>query len=47
MATQGGVLQKVVLIMGPVVAALMIGGWFLVRNRINAEAFDSEDNAMV
>ena len=47
MATQGGVLQKVVLIMGPVVAALMIGGWFLIRNRINAEAFDSEDNAMV
>ena len=47
MATQGGVLQKTVLVMGPVVALLMVGGWFLVRSRINAEAFDDESNRMV
>ena len=28
---------------GPILALLLIGGWFLVRNRINAEAFDQAE----
>ena len=37
---------KAVYIGGPVLAALMIGGWFLVRGRINPEAFDDEASRM-
>ena len=37
---------KAVYIGGPVLAALMVGGWFLVRGRINSEAFDDEASRM-
>lgn len=39
--------QNAILYGAPIVALLMIGGWFLVRKNINADAFDSEDNRMV
>ncbi|WP_298269427.1 efflux RND transporter permease subunit, partial [uncultured Bradyrhizobium sp.] len=35
---------KAVYIGGPVLAALMVGGWFLVRNRIDAAVFDDIDD---
>ena len=37
---------QAVYIGGPVLAALMVGGWFLVRGRINSEAFDDEASRM-